>query len=78
VLGGSHLRMSGTSKAAATLTRHLWAHLHAGHPMETCRGPAPFEAPATTKMPVAAPEFACDLHRGEAHRILSNCPDGSL
>jgi hypothetical protein len=78
VLGGSHLRMSGTSMAAATLTRHLWEHLHAGHPLESFRGPAPCEEPAPTKIPVEAPEYACDLHRGEAHRILSTRPDGSL
>ena len=78
VLGGSHLRMSGTSMAAATITRHLWEYLQAGHSLECFWGPPPCEEPAPTKIPVEAPEYACDLHRGETHRILSRCRDGSL
>jgi len=78
VLSGARQRVSGTSMAAATFTRHLWEHLNAGKDLAAFCGPSPHDDPAPTKVPAEAPEYAPDFCRGEMHRMAPTRPDGAL
>lgn len=78
VLGGGRIRQSGTSMAAATLTRHLWEHLSAKRPLESFRGPAPELDTLGPIVPAGAPSLAPDFTRGETTRVLSRRLDDSL
>lgn len=78
VLGGGHRRESGTSMAAATLTRHLWEHLDAGGAIESFCGPAPEEESLGFPSPAGSPRMAHPILRGETRRMVSTREDGSL
>lgn len=78
VLSGSHRRESGTSMAAAALTRHLWEHLNAGGLIESFCGPAPLSDSVPYPRPAGSPAQAHPLLRGETRRVVSTREDGSL
>ncbi len=76
--GHGWYRVSGTSMAAAVLTRHLYEHLHADGTAQTfCFLPSN-EDPGDDMEPAGSPPMAPPILRGIRRRIRPCRPDGSL
>lgn len=76
VPSGSRQRVSGTSAAAASFTRHLWEHLQDGRPLAGLACVAQSSLPDRQRG-VEAPCEAADWLRGECNRIESRPPDAN-
>lgn len=85
--GGARYRVSGTSMAAAVVTRHLYEHLagcakadsfrHWPYQDEACRT-AGTDGVCQDRRSEEEPEHAHPLYRGLGRRAVPNKPDGSL
>ncbi|MBX3635736.1 MAG: hypothetical protein KF683_10180 [Rubrivivax sp.] len=77
-LGGAAHRVTGTSMAAAVLTRHLYEHLAAGGTAATFDFRTECDGGCDERVAEGAPRHAHPLHRGIWRRVVPRRDDGSL